>query len=895
MQITIDGRKLEAQAGQTILEVARENNIYIPSLCWHPRTGKAGKCRSCLVEVENVRGLKTSCTEDVRDGMVVNTETEPVLAARRMVVELLLANGKHNCLSCESNGACELQDAAYSLGIETPSFVIDTEDIPPDESSEGIIVDHNKCIQCGRCIAGDNNNVVHSVLAMGFRGHEEKVVCDNDIPMGESDCVQCGECVQLCPVGAIIDKRAKGTARNWETTKTRVTCPYCGVGCQIDMHTKDNQFIKATAYEENWQKQPNKGMLCVKGRFGLDYVQHPDRLTDPLIRKNGELVKATWDEALDYTAKRFLEIKKQHGSDSLGVLASAKISNEENFQAMKFARAVLGTNNVDHCARLCHSSTVAGLATTLGSGAMTNSMEECLKSDVILIIGTNTTHNHPVLGGMMKQAVKFNGVKIIVCDPRRIDLVDHSTIWVQQRNGSDVALLSGIQHIILKEGWEDKEYIKERCEGYEEYRKSMEFFTPEKVEELTGVSQKDLYEIAKLYATGGTAALYFSMGITQHTHGVDNVKSTANLAMITGNLGIEGGGVNPLRGQSNVQGACDMGALPNVFSGYQKVTDEAANKKFRDAWNAEIPLEIGMTVTQMIPECGGKIKGLYIIGENPMISDPNLNHVKECMEKLDFLVVQDIFPTETVAMADVVLPAPVFAEKLGTFTNTERRVQLSNQALNSPGNVRQDYEITADIAERMGYSGFYRTPEEIFEEIRRLTPSYAGMSYDRNRELGLCWPCPAEDHPGTPILHKGKFARGLGLLTPMEYRPPAEEPDEQWPMRLSTGRMLEHFHTGSMSRRSVVLDGMVPCGMVEINPADAETLGIMDGETVRVSSRRGSIDTQAWVMDRVAKGSMFIPFHFAEAAANMLTNDALDPVSKIPEFKVCAAKLEKIG
>ncbi|MBN1765382.1 MAG: formate dehydrogenase subunit alpha [Sedimentisphaerales bacterium] len=894
MQITIDGQKLEARAGQTILEVAKENGIYIPSLCWHPRTGKAGKCRVCVVEVENMRGLQTSCTVDVRDGMVVRTDTEQVLAARRMVVELLLANGKHNCLSCEANGDCELQNAAYSLGIEVPSFIIDTPSIEPDESSEGIIIDRDKCIKCGRCVVGDNNNVVHEVLELGFRGHDTKVVCDNDISMGTSSCVQCGECVQLCPVGALVDKKAKGKARTWETEKVRVTCPYCGVGCQIWMHVKDNKFIKATAYEEDWDNQPNKGMLCVKGRFGLDFVQHPDRLTDPMIRKNGQLVKVSWDEALDYTARRMSEIKDKHGSNALGVLASAKITNEENFQAMKFARAVLGTNNVDHCARLCHSSTVAGLATTLGSGAMTNSMKECFKSDVILIIGTNTTHNHPVLGSMIKQAAKFHGTKIIVCDPRKIDLVDYSVLWIRQRNGSDVALLSGLQHIILKNGWEDKDFIKNRCENYEEYRKSMEFFTPEKVEELTGVSQEDLYKAAELFAQADVASMYFSMGITQHTHGVDNVKCTANLAMITGNLGVEGGGVNPLRGQSNVQGACDMGALPNVFSGYQAVSNEDANKKFRDAWNADIPLEVGMTVTQMIPECGNKIKCLYIIGENPMVSDPNLNHVAECIKKLDFLVVQDIFLTETAALADVIFPAPVFAEKYGTFTNTERRVQLSNQALRPPGQVRQDYEIVADLAERMGHS-FCRTPEDIFNEIKKLTPSYAGMTYDRNRALGLCWPCPTEEHPGTPILHVGKFARGLGLLTPMEYRPPAEEPDQEWPMRLSTGRMLEHFHTGSMSRRSAVLDGLVPCGMVEIHPEDAREYGIENGQMVRVSSRRGQITTQAKVMDRVAKGSLFIPFHFAEAAANTLTNDALDPVSKIPEYKVCAAKLEKIS
>jgi len=525
---------------------------------------------------------------------------------------------------------------------------------------------------------------------------------------------------------------------------------------------------------------------------------------------------------------------------------------------------------------------------------MTNSMEEVCKAKVILLTGSNTTWNHPVFGSLLKQAVKHHGVKLIVADPRRIDLVDIADIWLQQRNGSDVALLMGLQHIILREGWEAADYIKERTEGYDEYRRSVDFYTPAKVEELTGVKAADLFAAAKLYATSGVGALYYCMGITQHSHGVDNVKACVNLQLITGNLGVEGGGVNPLRGQNNVQGACDMGGLPNVFTGYQPVTNEAAVEKFAKYWHAKLSNKVGMTLTQMIPAAGDQIRALYILGENPMVSDPNLHHVEESFKKLDFMVVQDIFLTETARLADVVLPGVSFAEKLGTISNTERRVQLTQQAIRPTGNVRQDYEIIADVAARFGHE-FPRTPEGLFQEIRDLTPAYAGLTYERIREVGIQWPCPNEDHPGTRFLHAGKFARGLALLSPLEYRPPAEEPCAEYDLVLSTGRILEHFHTGSMTRRSRLLDALVAAGHVELHPEDAARHGVNDGDKVAIATRRGRIETTAKLTERVARGSIFVPFHFAEAAANVLTNDALDPVAKIPEFKVCAARLEPIA
>ena len=894
MKFTINGISCEAPEGLTVLEAARLNGVYIPSLCHHPRTGPAGMCRACVIEVEGMRGMQTSCTVHIKEGMVIKSNTDAILAAQRMVIDLNLSTGHHDCLACEKCGACELQTAAYFLGIEHPTINMPEDRDARDDSSEAILRDPDKCIKCGRCVSACNNLVMHEVLDFGSRGREIRVICDDDRPMGESSCVRCGECAQVCPTGALVFKPGLGKARSWELKKTRAICPYCGVGCNIDVVTKDDKILYGMGTEENWQNLPNQGMLCVKGRFGLDFVNHPQRLTKPMVRKDGVLVETSWEEALDAAAKGLGDLVAQHGVRAVGCLSSAKVSNEENYAMMRFARAVIKTNNVDHCARLCHASTVAGLAATLGSGAMTNSMQEAMQSDVIFIIGSNTTWCHPVFGGLLKRAVRKGRAKLIVLDPRETDLAKIATIHMRHKSGSDVALLMGLQHIIIREGWQNQAFIDERCEGWDDYLKSLAFYTPEKVEELSGVPQADLLAIAKLYATGGVASIYYSMGITQHSHGVDNVKAVSNLALITGNLGIEGGGINPLRGQSNVQGSCDMGALPNVFSGYQPVMDAAVREKFAHAWGidaATMDAAIGLTVTDMVNACGEGIRGLYIMGENPMVSDPNLNHVEEQLHKLDFIIVQDIFLTETAQLADVVLPAGTFAEKLGTYTSTERRVQLSRPPIKPIPGVRQDYEIIAEMAARFGCHDFPATPEALFEEMRQLTPSYQGMTYARLEKEGLRWPCPTEEHPGTPVLHKGRFTRGKGLLVALEYRPSEEVPDGDYPLRLTTGRLLQHYHTGSMSRRARILDILVPDGEVEIHPKDAQKLGIAHGSMIQVETRRGKVTTRANVTDRIDEGALFMAFHFAEAAANRLTNDALDPIAKIPEYKSCAARL----
>jgi formate dehydrogenase alpha subunit len=558
-------------------------------------------------------------------------------------------------------------------------------------------------------------------------------------------------------------------------------------------------------------------------------------------------------------------------------------------------RAAIGTNNVDHCARLCHASTVAGLATTFGSGAMTNSIDETEFSKTIFVIGSNTTEQHPVIGMKIKKAVRRNGAKLIVADPREIDLVKYSVLWLRQRSGTDVALLNGMMNVIISEGLYDKKYVETRTEGFDAMKKVVEKYTPEYAAEITGVSAEDIITAARMYAESDAASIFFSMGITQHTTGVDNVKSCANLSMLCGNVGVEGGGVNPLRGQNNVQGSCDMGALPIVYTGYQAVANDEARTKFEKAWKVSLPPKPGLTIVETLNAAHeGKVKALYVMGENPMLSDPDLTHAKESLNHLDLLVVQDIVLSETAQLAHVVLPAASFAEKDGTFTNTERRVQRIRKAVPAPGQARADWVIISELATKMGYPMSYADPGDIMEEVNALTPSYAGITYDRIEKEGLQWPCPNATHPGTRILHVDKFTRGLGLFSVIEFKPPAEVPDKDYPFVMTTGRILYQYHTGTMSRLSKGITERAPESLVEINPKDAEKLGLKDGQFVKVSSRRGALQAKATLTERVPDGTIFMNFHFREAPVNVLTNPALDPIAKIPEFKVCAVHVGKV-
>ncbi len=672
------------------------------------------------------------------------------------------------------------------------------------------------------------------------------------------------------------------------------TCPYCGCGCGLHLRSEEGTIIGSYPSKNH---PVSKGALCVKGWNAYEFVNKADRLKVPLIKSNGEFKKVSWDTALDNVSRRLLNIKEKYGPDALGFLSSAKATNEENFLMMKLSRAVFNTNNVDHCARLCHASTVVGLASTFGSGAMTNSINEFEEADLFLVTGSDTTEQHPLIGSRIINAVNDKGAGLIVVDPRRIELAKYATIYMAQNNGTDVAWINGMMNIIIKEDLYDKGYVEERVENFGELKKVVEEYTLEYVRKITGIPKDLLIQAARLYAKSKKAMIVYSMGITQHTTGVDNVQSLANLAMLTAHVGFASTGVNPLRGQNNVQGACDLGALPNVFSGYQKVTDDAVRAKFRKAWKVDaLPSEAGLTVTEIIHKAHeGKLKGLYIMGENPVISDPDSTHVREALEKLEFLAINEIFLSDTAQYADVILPAASFAEKDGTFTNTERRIQKIRKAIEPVGQAKPDWEILCEIAKRCGYNEMkYNHPSGIMDEIAELTPIYAGINYGRLDPFGLQWPCPSKDHPGTVYLHKDKFAKGKGTFKPCVYVAADELPDDEYNFVLSTGRIYWHWHTGTMTRRTSTLDREVPAGYVEINPADAEKLILRNGDKVKVSSRRGEIETHALVTGKVKEGSVFIPFHFSEAAANVLTNPAVDPVAKIPEYKVCAVKVEKI-
>lgn len=664
-------------------------------------------------------------------------------------------------------------------------------------------------------------------------------------------------------------------------------CPYCGCGCNFYLQVFDGELIGILPCKSHVVSQ---GKLCIKGWNATDFVVSKDRLTKPLIKKDGKFVEISWDKALNIISEKF----RKYSSDDVAVLSSAKCTNEENYLMMKFARAVLKTNSVDHCARLCHASTVVGLGKTFGSGAMTNSIGEFEDADCIFVIGSNTTEQHPLIARYLMRA-REKGAKLIVADPRLIPLTQFADYHLRQRPGTDVALLNGFMNVILNEGLEDKEFINKCTEGFEEVKEVVKKYNPEDVEKITGIPKELIIEAARMYAKAKSASIVYSMGITQHTTGVDNVVSCANLAMLTGNVGKLSTGVNPLRGQSNVQGACDMGALPNVYSGYQKVSDENARTKFEKAWNTELPSKTGLTIVEMINEAAkGKLKAMYIMGENPMLSDPDINHVKEALDNLEFLVVQDMFLTETAQLADIVLPAASYAEKDGTLTATDRRVQRIRKAIEPIGESKSDWQIICELAGKMGSQEFkYSSPAGIMDEIASVTPIYGGIVFERIEDIGLQWPCPSKEHPGTPYLHKGKFSRGKGKFFGIEFKEAAELPDADYPFILTTGRTIFHYHTGTMTRKTEALNREVPTGYMEINSKDAEKLNIIEGEKVSVKSRRGKIEVKVLKTGKVPEGVVFIPFHFAESPANVLTNSAFDPVAKIPELKVCAVKVEK--
>lgn len=883
--ILIDGIEIETTKGKTILETALDNGIYIPHLCYHPDLEPVGICRLCVVEIDGQK-IDVSCKTLVKDGMEIKTETPEINSIRRTATELLIINHPDECLSCSKNGQCKLSEVANYIGIDKKrleNFRRKPKQLLVDDSSPFFTLDRNKCVLCGICVRTCDEIVGVGALDYVYRGFDTIVSTFGNKPLLDSRCTSCGECVVRCPVGALVHRNYVAPAR-----EVKSTCVYCGTGCGIKLGVRGNRVVFIEGDRDN---PINRGRLCVKGRYGYEFINHPERLRKPLIRKNGGFVETGWDEAIDIVAKNF----RKYIGDSFACLSSAKATNEDNYVIQKFTRAVMKTNNIDHCARLCHAPSVAGLAQSFGSGAMTNSIDEIKYARCIFAIGTNTTSAHPIIALEMKEAVR-RGAKLIVANPKRIDLCEYADIFIQHKPGTDVALIMGMAKIIYERGLHDEQFIKERTEGFEEFLESLKDFSIEFVEEVTGVDKRLITEAAITYATYKPSMLFYAMGITQHTHGTDNVLATSNLALLTGNVGKPSTGVNPLRGQNNVQGACDMGALPNVYPGYQKVNIPEVKEKFERAWGTGLSAEPGLTHTEIFDAIAdGRIRALYQIGENPRLSEANAKHVEEALNKIEFLVVQDIFLTETAKFADVILPSCSYAEKDGTFTNTERRVQRVRKAIPPVGESKPDWLIVSEIAKRMGARGFdYRNSEQIMDEINMLTPSYGGITYQRIEKIGLQWPCPDLNHPGTKFLHKDRFATssGKGRFKPLKYRPSYELPDEEYPLILTTDRSLFHFHTGTMTRKGG-LNIIRKNEWLELNSEDAEKLGIKDGEYVYITSRRGRVKARVKVTDTVSPGVVSLTFHFYETPTNEITSPAIDPVAKIPETKVCAVRIEK--
>ena len=893
INLQINNREYEAVEGETIIQVTKKNRIHIPYLCYWKHLQPYGQCRMCVVEVDGNLGPVTACNTPVWDGMSVTTESDNITELRRNNLRLVLANHPNDCMTCERTGKCKLQSYAYKFEVHA-EWSQQTIRKFAEKPNNGVIEwDRDKCIMCARC--SRTCAEIQGSYALGFKANGFTAL---GIPSKTNiskvgDCELCGQCLDACPVGSLQELSAKGKGRSWQFKKVRTTCTYCGTGCNYYFNVKKDKVVSIS----QCFKAPvnNKGSLCVKGRFGYEHIHHKDRLTTPLIRKGGKLVESSWDEAISLIAKKFKETKDKYGPDSLGFLSSSRCTNEENYIFQKMGR-MMGTNNVDNCARVCHSASVSGLAACYGSGAATNSFGQIPDAELLFVIGANPYEAHPIVGLKVKEALN-NGAKLIVGDPRKTQLADSADIWLNLLPGTNIALLNGIIHVILKEGLEDKEFIKNRTEGFNDIKKGVKKYTPEYVSGITGVAKNRIIEAARMYATTDKAMIIYSLGMTEHTTGTYNVMSLANLATVTGHLGRPHVGINPTRGQNNVQGACDMGALPDKYVGYQMVGDKGAQKKFEKAWGVKLDNKKGLTCTEMDDAMhAGKLKAYYVFGEDPAMTNANTNYVKAALKKLDFLVVQDILPTETSELAHVVLPGSSHAEKDGTFTNGERRIQRVRKAI-EPLCGKTDWETISLVANALGIKMDYPSPSEIWDEMASLAPMFGGVNYEKLEPDGIQWPCPTIEHPGTTIMYVEKFNRpnGLAKFNFMDHIASAELPDDEYPLILTTGRRRQHYNNGSMTRRSSKIFNQWPDETLEINPYDARRFNIKDSEKVLASSRRGKMEVKVHVTDRSQPGIIFMAFHNRDAMTNLLTNNALDPICKIPEYKSCAIKIEKLN
>ena len=894
--LSIDNQEVTVPKGTTILEAAKGLGVEIPTLCHLKELAPDGSCRMCVVEVEGGRrgGLTTACTAHCQEDMVVSTHSEKVADSRRFILDLLLSNHKLECFSCGKNGDCQLQQYALDYGIDATSFTEGKRMLchQEDTSNPFFSYDPEKCIMCRRCARVCQLRQGRDVLSIANRGFETKMMPSYGQPFDQSICESCGNCVSSCPTGALTAKDTK-EYRKWETQKIPTTCPHCGTGCQMNLLVKNNRLVGV----EPLDGPANKNLLCVKGKFAsYKFVGSGDRLTEPLIKRNGIFEPASWEEALTLVSSKFNEIKAENGADALAGFSCSRATNEDNYVFQKMVRAAFGTNNVDNCARVCHSASVHGLAQTLGSGAMTNPIADITEDvDMILLVGSNPEEAHPVIGAQIRQAIQ-RGTQVVVVDPRKINLVKDSALHLQVQAGTNVAFANGMMHVILKEGLADRHFIEERTEGFLDLEKMVADYTPEKVAEICHIHPEDLIQAARMYAKAEKAPIIYCLGVTEHSTGTEGVMSMSNLAMLVGKVGKPGCGVNPLRGQNNVQGACDMGCMPYDFPGYQKVNNPEVIDKFEKAWHVPLNRNTGLTSTKVLPAAtAGNVKGLYIFGEDPIVTDPDTGHVRQALESLDFLVVQELFMTETAAYADVVLPGISYAEKDGTFTNTERRVQRVRKAVEPRGQAREDYEIFCEVMTRMGYPCAYESAKEIMEEISAVTPSFGGINYERLEKESLQWPCRSLTDPGTLIMHVGSFARGKGLFKAIPYKQAQELPDEEYPYLMSTGRMLYHYNTRAMTGRTEGINQIANHSYIEINAVDAQALGIQEGDKVEVHSRRGKIETYAAVGNRVFPQEVFMTFHFPDGNVNEITNAVFDDIATIPEYKVCAVAIKPVN
>ena len=916
INFTLDGEKVTAKAGESIWQVAKRMGETIPHLCYKPEPGYRadGNCRVCMVEIEGERVLAPSCLRSPTEGMVVSSATsDRAQVSRKMVLELLATDQPEREESPDKSS--HFWAMADLLAVDATEARFD-ETIKPcaDNSSKAMRVNLQSCINCNLCVVACREVQVNDVIGMANRGSDSKVVFDFDDPMGDSTCVTCGECVQACPTGALMpstvtSEEGKGDSADFDR-KVDSVCQYCGVGCQLTYHVKDERIV----YVDGRNGPANESRLCVKGRFGSDYIHHGDRVTKPLIRLEGarkgihndfdpakpltHFREASWEEALDFAANGFVKIRDTQGKKALAGFGSAKGSNEEAYLFQKLVRTGFGSNNVDHCTRLCHASSVMALLEGLGSGAVSASFMQAKNADVVVITGSNPSSNHPVAATFFKQAAK-NGTKIIVLDPRGHAMKKYASHMIQFQPGSDVSFWNAIMNVIVTEELYNQKYIDSMTTGFETVKEHVKHYTPEAMSPICGVDAELIREVARLYATANNSMIFWGMGVSQHIHGTDNCRAMISVALMTGQIGREGTGLHPLRGQNNVQGASDAGLIPMMYPDYKPVDSGNVKAMFEDLWGTELSDEPGLTVVETMNAVhDGSVTGMYVEGENPAMSDPDLHHARAALAKLEHLVVQDLYVTETAMYADVVLPASAWPEKDGTASNTNRTVQMGRQAVNPPGDARQDWWIIQELANRMGLSWTYTHPKDVFAEMKQAMPSLNNLTWERlESEHSVTYPCPAEDHPGSDIVFIDSFPieGGRGKFVAADIVEPDERPDDEYPVILTTGRQLEHWHTGSMTRRASVLDALEPEAVATLSREELTKIGAKAGDMIRVSTRRGSIDIMAREDADVPAGVIFIPFCYVEASANMLTNAALDPVGKIPEFKFCASRIERVG